>query len=121
MHHDTPRILVTGGPCSGKTTGLAQVAEWLVEIGYTPIIVPESATTLILAGQKPGGTPAERSAFQRQVLELQMQNESMYRDKARRLPASAKAVLLFDRGMLDNDRQQRQDARRENREHPCNK
>jgi CYTH domain-containing protein/predicted ATPase len=101
MHHDTPRILVTGGPCSGKTTGLAQVAEWLVEIGYTPIIVPESATTLILAGQKPGGTPAERSAFQRQVLELQMQNESMYRDKARRLPASAKAVLLFDRGMLD--------------------
>jgi len=39
-----PRICLTGGPCAGKTSGLAYVSERLRERGFGVYLVPEAAT-----------------------------------------------------------------------------
>lgn len=42
-----PKICFEGGPCSGKTTGQARLAESLAKTGFHPIVVPEAATFLM--------------------------------------------------------------------------
>lgn len=49
------KIVLTGGPCAGKTTALARIEEELTEKGYRVFIVSESATELIKGGIKPFG------------------------------------------------------------------
>lgn len=43
--HKPKEIVVTGGPCAGKTTGLSYVQQKLMDRGWRPFIVPEVATT----------------------------------------------------------------------------
>ncbi|MFC1638351.1 AAA family ATPase [Patescibacteria group bacterium] len=43
-------IVLTGGPCSGKSTALAVLTSWLMDLGFTVVVVPESATRLITSG-----------------------------------------------------------------------
>ncbi len=38
------RIVLTGGPCGGKTTAISRLMEWLTGLGYYVVIVPEAAT-----------------------------------------------------------------------------
>lgn len=49
------KIVLTGGPCAGKTSALTKVEEELTEKGYKVFIVSESATELIRGGIKPFG------------------------------------------------------------------
>ena len=35
---------MTGGPCAGKTTGLAEINSDLTQLGYKVLAVPEAAT-----------------------------------------------------------------------------
>ena len=42
--------MITGGPCAGKTTALSRIQRDLAHLGYTVLIVPETATALISAG-----------------------------------------------------------------------
>ena len=44
------KICITGGPCAGKTTGLAYVAEKLREHDIAVFIVPEAATLIAQGG-----------------------------------------------------------------------
>lgn len=44
------RIVLTGGPCAGKTTSLAHITERFRDLGFNVYVVPETATTLILGG-----------------------------------------------------------------------
>ena len=44
------KIVITGGPCAGKTTALARIEQDLSEKGYHVFIVGESATELIKGG-----------------------------------------------------------------------
>ena len=44
------KICITGGPCGGKTTGLAYLAEKLREEGYNVLLVPEAATLIANGG-----------------------------------------------------------------------
>lgn len=38
------KIVLTGGPCGGKSTGLSKIEQELTEKGYKVFIVPETAT-----------------------------------------------------------------------------
>jgi len=38
------RILLTGGPCAGKTTAIADITQDLTQLGYKVLVVPEAAT-----------------------------------------------------------------------------
>ena len=46
------KIVLTGGPCAGKTTALTRLEESLVEKGFHVFIVGESATELIKGGAR---------------------------------------------------------------------
>lgn len=50
MNGKIPEIVLTGGPCSGKTTGLAYISEKLMDRGYRVFLVPEVPTMFILGG-----------------------------------------------------------------------
>ena len=48
------KIVITGGPCAGKTTGLSYLEQELTKIGYKVVFLNESATELILNGLSRG-------------------------------------------------------------------
>lgn len=49
-HVRVSRILLTGGPCGGKTTALAAISQDLTQLGYKVIVVPEAATLIGTGG-----------------------------------------------------------------------
>ena len=45
------KICITGGPCGGKTTGIAYLTEKLKEMYNIPVfVVPEAATMMMKGG-----------------------------------------------------------------------
>ena len=66
------KIVLTGGPCAGKTSALTKIEEELTEKGYKVFIVGESATELIKGGIKPfGNNSIDCLDFQRIILKYQ--------------------------------------------------
>ena len=55
------KIVITGGPCAGKTTAMGWIKEAFTDHDYTVLFVPETATELITGGVAPWtcGTNAE--------------------------------------------------------------
>lgn len=92
-----PRIVLTGGPCAGKTTAVAYMSNWCAEHGYIPLIVPEAATSLIGGGLNP-----LRSEFQKSVLQHVLSQEQIFHDAALALVQDGKKpILICDRGVCD--------------------
>lgn len=64
------KIVLTGGPCAGKTTALARIEEYYQEKGYVVLVVNESATEIISGGIKPfGNAPIDLYKFQEIILQ----------------------------------------------------
>jgi len=95
-------IVITGGPCSGKTTGLARLNRMLSDRGYTVLISPESATKLIMGGMTPGElSPTE---FQDEILLDTLSQEERFLSVAKRYRDNGrKVVVLCDRGAMDGE------------------
>ena len=93
------KIVVTGGPCAGKTTGICKVPGVLEKLGWKTILIPEAATETILAGV----TPADMSArfFQTGIMKNQLNKEKLFEFYATQLDAD-KVLLICDRGIMDN-------------------
>lgn len=96
------RIVLTGGPCAGKTTALAKIEQDLTERGYKVFIVGESATELI----KSGISPVDKNGvglyeFQKLIMIYQIQKENFYEKVANEFPHDKK-VIIYDRGLFDN-------------------
>ena len=49
----TAKIVLTGGPCAGKTTALTWINNYFAKRGYAVLIIPETATELISNGVAP--------------------------------------------------------------------
>lgn len=94
------RIVVTGGPCAGKTTALSWIQNAFTEKGYQVVFVPETATELISGGAAPW-LCTEGKHFQAGLLRLQLAKESAYAEVAGHMKAE-KILLVCDRGALDN-------------------
>ena len=47
------RIVLTGGPCAGKSTGLAIVEQRLTNLGYKVIVMDEMPTNVLRSGLTP--------------------------------------------------------------------
>ena len=98
------RIVITGGPCGGKTTALNIIKDMLEKEGYTVILASETATELINDNVKPFGKETEKLPvleFQRLVLRTQIAKEKV-RDYAAEICENDKVIILYDRGILDN-------------------
>lgn len=94
------KIVITGGPCAGKSTAMSWVQNAFTERGYTVLFVPETATELITGGVAPWtcGTNAE---YQKCQLKLQLEKEKIFEQAARSM-AESKVLIVCDRGALDN-------------------
>ncbi|MEI8339159.1 MAG: AAA family ATPase [bacterium] len=95
-------IAITGGPCAGKTTGLAYLYQKLRDRGYKVLISPESATKLITAGMTPG--ELSNSIFQEEILlDVVAQEERMISIAKRYAKIGKRVVVLCDRGVMDGE------------------
>lgn len=99
------KIVLTGGPCAGKTTALNYLYEKLSDYGFSVIIVPETATFMINAGLDPRkavpGKPFDHFAFQKLLLEAQVALEDKIFIPAAEIKGGDKQVIIFDRGCMD--------------------
>lgn len=94
------KIVLTGGPCSGKTTTLLALKE---EFEDQIILVPEVATILLQGGFPIPGKDLEwseewQASFQTAVLPLQSAIEDAYVLMAQ---SNGGKMLICDRGVLD--------------------
>ncbi len=93
-----PTIVLTGGPCGGKTTILSYLEQKLSDLGYAVITVGESASEFILSGLKPWDMASVN--FQRQILKHTIEKENRYKETAKFINGDKK-VILCDRGVAD--------------------
>ena len=94
------KIVITGGPCAGKSTAMSWIQNSFSQMGYTVLFVPETATELITGGVAPWtcGTNAE---YQKCQMKLQNEKEKIFEQAARTMVVD-KILIVCDRGTLDN-------------------
>ena len=95
-----PKIVITGGPCAGKTTALSWIQNYYTKLGYRTLFIPESATELIGGGVAPWTTGSPMD-FQKCITQLQLEKERIFAQAAATMP-DEKLLLVCDRGVLDN-------------------
>lgn len=94
------KIVITGGPCAGKTTAMSWIQSNFAKIGYTVLFVPETATELITGGVAPW-TCGSNADYQKCQMKLQLEKEKIFRQGAETMKAD-KILIVCDRGALDN-------------------
>ncbi len=94
------KIVLTGGPCAGKTTALSWISNNLPKYGYTVLFVPETATELIGGGVTPWGCGTNLD-YQRCQMQLQLEKERIFEQAAHTMNAE-KILIVCDRGTMDN-------------------
>ena len=93
------KIALTGGPCGGKTTGLSYIEREFAKMGYKVVIIPESATEIILSGLNKNAYTTNYN-FEKNILSLQQAKEELYLNACKNLPYE-KVLLVCDRGTMD--------------------
>jgi CYTH domain-containing protein len=94
------RIVLTGGPCAGKSTALAHITERLRSFGCQVFCSPEASTLLLGAGAEVASAPlAQMKTFQRGILRVSLALEDSLLAFAR--GTGRPAVLICDRGAMD--------------------
>ena len=94
------KIVLTGGPCAGKTTALNWISNYFSKRGYAVLFVPETATELITNGVAPW-TCGTNYDFQVCNARLQKVKEEIF-DQAARTMKNDKILIVCDRGIIDN-------------------
>ncbi len=94
------KIVVTGGPCAGKTTGLSWIQNTFSQKGWKVLFVPETATELITGGVAPW-TCGTNLDYQVGQMRLQVTKEEIFRAAAETMPDD-RILIVCDRGALDN-------------------
>lgn len=94
------KIVLTGGPCAGKSTAMSRIQEEFTKMGYAVLFVAETATELINGGVTPT-TCGTKDVFQGCLLQLQLEKEKLYEQAAATMKAD-KVLIVCDRGALDN-------------------
>ena len=94
------RIVLTGGPCAGKSTALTHIRERLHSFGYQVFCSPEASTLLLGAGAVVADVTLEqKKTFQRGILRVSLALEDSLLAFAQ--GTGRPAVLICDRGAMD--------------------
>ncbi len=93
------KIVITGGPCAGKTTAMSRLMEEFTERGFRVLCVPEAATILISNGVS-AQTCGSGFRFQEHLMRTQVDLERIFFETAQSMPCE-KVLLLCDRGLMD--------------------
>lgn len=94
------KIVITGGPCSGKSTAMSWLQTEFTKKGYMVLFVPETPSELILGGISPW-TIDTRYNFQSYIIKLQLEKEKIYEEAAKHISGYDKILIICDRGVLD--------------------
>lgn len=97
---DIKKIVLTGGPCAGKTTALVRVIDHFSSLGYKVFTVPEVPTLYSLGGWN-YLTPNRKLYYEgeRAILDTQLSLENNF---LRMAEVCTKPVLIvYDRGTMD--------------------
>ncbi len=94
------KIVITGGPCGGKTSSEKWIEEEFTSLGYKVLFIGESATELISGGVAPW-TCGSNSDFQKLIINYQLEKEKLF-EKAASTMDNDKILIVCDRGAFDN-------------------
>lgn len=94
------RLVLTGGPCGGKTTGQSRLCTFFENLGWKVYRVPETATILMGGGVKwTDLTEDEAYRFQENLIRTMVQIENTYFDLA--ASCNKNCLVICDRGIMD--------------------
>ena len=91
-------IVITGGPCAGKTTAMSWLQNALTDSGYAVMFIPETCTELNNSGVTARASRTNFD-FQRVQVRYQMLREQIYHQAAE-ASASQEVVVVCDRGSM---------------------
>ncbi len=97
---DIKRIVLTGGPCAGKTTALVRVIEHFSSLGYKVFTIPEVPTMFTQAGMD--YLTKNKDFFyegEKATLEIQLALEDKFMRMAE--ACDGPCVIVCDRGAMD--------------------
>ena len=97
---DIKRIVLTGGPCAGKTTALVRVIEHFSSLGYKVFTIPEVPTMFTQAGMN--YLTKNRDFFyegEKATLEIQLALEDKFMRMAE--ACTEPCLIVCDRGTMD--------------------
>lgn len=94
------KIVITGGPCAGKSTAILPIREAIGRLGYTVLFIAETATELICGGVAPW-TLNSMNDYQECQFFLQRDKEKAFLTAAGRMN-SERVLIVCDRGLIDN-------------------
>ena len=100
MEQEIITIVITGGPCAGKSTAMSHIQSYFSTLGYTVLFVPETATELITGGVAPWSC-GSNADYQKCQMKLQLSKEAVYKEAAETMN-SEKILIVCDRGIIDN-------------------
>ncbi len=93
------KIVLTGGPCGGKTTAQRELAEQFARAGRRVICVPEVATLILGTGFSISDfLPGKKIFLQRAILSMQFALEDELEQAGKVL---GEPVMICDRGAMD--------------------
>lgn len=94
------RVVLTGGPCSGKTSSLVVLKERFEHLGWKVFVVPEAATTLMNGGISfPELSEEGKFLFQVRIIKTMFHLEETFYEIAKL--SGVKTIILCDRGSMD--------------------
>jgi CYTH domain-containing protein/thymidylate kinase len=96
-------IVLTGGPCSGKSSSLASLTERLSDHGYLVFVIPETATLIATNGidRRRMDRASQVVMYEEAILDMQLAFEETYTRAISRIFPERKKVILLDRGVMD--------------------
>ncbi|MGN0502327.1 MAG: ATP-binding protein [Ruminococcus sp.] len=100
MKKEITKIVITGGPCAGKSTAMSRIQSYFSELGYRVLFVSETATELITGGVAPW-TCETNTDYQRCQMMLQLEKERIFETAASSMK-DEKILIVCDRGIIDN-------------------
>ena len=100
MEKQITKIVITGGPCAGKTTAMSWIQNAFTKLGYAVLFVDETATQLITGGAAPWLSQSNRD-YQWQLIQLQQAKEKAFAEIGKTLPED-KILIVCDRAVMDN-------------------
>ncbi|XP_062517089.1 TRPL translocation defect protein 14-like isoform X2 [Corticium candelabrum] len=98
--HVVYKVVLTGGPCGGKSTVQVRLSTWFENLGWKVYRVPETATLLLGGGVRFDELNEHTIAdFQENLLKTLLQIEQVYFDLSQNCPKPC--LIICDRGAMD--------------------
>lgn len=96
------KIVLTGGPCAGKSTAISKITKKFSEKGFIVLIVQETATEMINMGIRPfGDNKIDSYEFQKFIFHHQLAKEKLIDDYIK-LNEDKDILIIYDRSLIDN-------------------